>query len=230
MFRGLTLGAGLMMLGGVLFATPINICGTGFTAVCAGLAGFGSVDGNFTLIANADVPGNPSTPAYVALNQFPVGPAGPWVSDTSTGQWIVPAVGGNEMAGDAVGNYNYQESFNLTGFTLSTVTLSGMWAVDNIGCIYVNGANTNDCINSPTAFSALTAFAISSANATFVAGVNTITFETVNTAGPMVNPTGLFVELSGNGTSASGVPEPMTLSMLGVGLLGLGLAGRKLRK
>jgi len=34
----------------------------------------------------------------------------------------------------------------------------------------------------------------------------------------------------GFNAAASGVPEPMTLSMMGVGLLGLGLLGRRLRK
>lgn len=232
MTRKLMLGAGLMMLSGVLFATPIGICGTGFSSGCGAQINptSGAADGNFSLVANAD---GASTTAFVVLNnQMPVAPFGTWLADTGTGEWIGPAAGGNEMTNDVAGNYNYQESFDLTGFTLSSVTLSGFWAVDNHGCIFLNGTNTGDCITSDTAYSALTAFSIVNGQngATFNSGINTITFETVNITGPTLDPTGLLVELSGTGTLAGPAPEPMTLSMLGVGLLGLGLVGRKLRK
>jgi hypothetical protein len=220
MSRNLVLAAFLLLASTAIFATPIAICGTGFAANCGAQINptTGGADGNFTLIANANGAG---TTAYVTLNTgFPIPP---WLADTATGEWIGPDAGGNENVNDAVGNYYYQESFSLTGFNTSSVTLSGFWAVDNQGCIYLNGTNTGDCINGVGGanYSVLTAFSIVNGQGG--------AFETVNTASTSTNPTGVFVELSGTGTLLGAAPEPASFGFVGLGLAALGLARRRLR-
>jgi hypothetical protein len=231
MSRNLVLAATLLLTGGALFATPIaGVCGTGFAANCGAQinATSGLPDGNFTLISNANGTG---TTAYVTNNsQFPIPP---WLADTATGEWIGPALNGNENTSDTVGNFFYQESFSLAGLDPTSATISGFWAVDNNGCIFLNGTNTGDCINGTAAanYSVLTAFSIvnGQGGATFNAGANTIVFETVNTASMSTNPTGVFVEMSGTANLLGAVPEPASFAFVGLGLAAIGLVRRRLR-
>lgn len=183
----------LQGIGGVL----INVFGTGHVAGGAGLAKYGAIDGNFVLIScPAGEPcasnGNGDYDAFVTLtNQYPFPP---WRKDTSTARWIGPANGGDEVTVDVPGLYQYQETFDLTGFDLATVVLKGSFATDNSGYIQLNGVtvgptNSNDA--------SLTPFSITSG---FNQGTNTLDFFVTNgPTGGAQNPTGMLVELSGLG-------------------------------
>jgi uncharacterized protein (TIGR03437 family) len=98
----------------------------------------------------------------------------------------------------------YRETFDLTGFDLSTVVLSGSFAIDDqSGSISLNGVTAGPTSKS---FSSLTPFTLSSG---FVQGKNTIDFLVTNgPTGGIYNPTGLIVELSGTGTLAATGPPP----------------------
>jgi hypothetical protein len=223
--RTIFMTACLMMTSALLGASPIAVFGTGFVAGGSALAATGTVDGNFTLIScPAGEPcvsngGGGYSPFVTLAGQYPFPN---WLPNTSTGQWIGPASGGNENIIDASGVYVYQETFNLTGFNLSTVTLTGSFATDNTGSITLNGATVGP---STVAYATLTPFSLTSG---FVQGINTIDFVVTNLpgAGPQ-NPTGLFVELSGTGSLAS-VPEPAYLGFVAVGLAVLLSRGRRL--
>jgi hypothetical protein len=177
--------------------SPISVFGTGYVAGGPGLAAVGSVDGNFTLIScpsGACVSnGNGGYDAFVTLTgQYPF-PT--WLADTSSAQWIGPANGGNEATTDPSGLYQYRQTFDLTGFKLATVVLTGSFATDNSGYIQLNGVTVGPANSS---FSSLTDFSLTSG---FKSGINTLDFFVTNgPVGGTFNPTGLIVELSGAGT------------------------------
>lgn len=191
-------------LKGVGGGSSISVFGTGYVAGGPGLAAVGTVDGNFTLIScptGACVSnGNGGYDPFVTLTgQYPF-PT--WLVDTSSAQWIGPANGGNEAAIDPSGLYQYRETFDLTGFKLATVVLTGSFATDNSGYIQLNGVTVGPTNSS---FSSLTDFSLTSG---FKPGTNTLDFFVTNgPVGGTFNPTGLFVELTGAGTRSTSAPE-----------------------
>ncbi len=203
--RGTIISACLFLMAGHAFSqSPIPIFGTGHVMGSSNLIGPGAVDGNFTLVScptgeSCVSNGGHGYDAFVTLaGQYPF-PL--WLANTTTAYWIGPANGGNEDTIDAQGVYDYRQTFDLTGFDLSTVEIGGFFATDNTGTIKLNGVTVGPSSSSP---SSLTAFSFTTG---FVAGINTIDFLVTN--GPIAaaeNPTGLFVELNGAGTLTSSTP------------------------
>src|SRR5207253_10283787 len=87
--------------------------------------------------------------------------------------------------------YDYQTTFDLTGFDPATVRLVGNWAVDDSGTdIKINGASSG--VKNTAAFSIYSPFVITSG---FKTGLNTIDFIVNNgDNGNPTNPTGLRVD------------------------------------
>jgi hypothetical protein len=163
----------------------------------------GGADPHYIITLNPDGP--PMVPATVHDSTiFPI-VAGPWLANSALSKWIAPqfntvgSQGEGVDAGAGPGVYVYRTTFNLTGFDLSTVRITGGWATDNLGVnIFVNGLPTGN--TNAAQFPSLTPFTINSANATFQTGVNTLEFHVQNQT---VTPgyTGLRVEgLTGNGS------------------------------
>jgi hypothetical protein len=94
---------------------------------------------------------------------------------------------------DPVGVYDYQEKFDLTGFDLSTVVVSGAFAADNEGNLELNGVPAG--LDSP-GYSVWTPFTLASG---FQPGVNTLDILVTNALGGYFNPSGLIVEVTGTG-------------------------------
>lgn len=147
-----------------------------------------------------------------------------WLSNQSGSSWIGKTAGafnGSDL-------YSFSTTFNLTGFNLSTVALSGWFAADDAASLFLNGnliTSTATCAFQATCSSwdAMNFFSVP--NADFVQGVNTLTialtYNDDNWEG---------VQLSGEVTGSptgSQTPEPGTLLLLGSGLVGLGFIGRK---
>jgi hypothetical protein len=173
----------------VLTPAAVAIFGTGYVAGGPGFAAQGAADGNFSLIScPAGACG--SKPFVTITGQYPF-PL--WLANTSTAQWIGPDSGGDEDLSDAVGTYDYRETFDLTGFSLGTVVISGSYATDNSGYIQLNGVTVGPA--SPT-YASLTPFSLTSG---FKPGINTLDFFVTNAPGGFPNPSGLFVEISGTG-------------------------------
>ena len=146
-----------------------------------------------------------------------------WLADTATSQWIGVQPSYTAGMSDNAGNWTYQTTFSLTGMLPATASITGRWLTDNTGInIYLNG--TIMALTTPANdFTLWTSFSLP-VGSNFVAGLNTLDFVSSNTSGP----SGLRVEfLTGTATDVSAVPEPATLGLLGVGLLGLGIARRK---
>jgi hypothetical protein len=140
-----------------------------------------TIDPHYTLTVNPDVA---STDAIVQT-----GIPGAWLANSATSKWIGPQA---NTSASAVGSYTYRTTIDLTGRDPSTVIIFGRWATDNPGIdIQVNGVSTTN-VNT-VQFPSYTRFALSSTNAAFVAGTNTIDFIVENAAPP--GPTGLRVEI-----------------------------------
>jgi hypothetical protein len=173
---------------------PVPVFGTGYVTGGPGLAPVGTADGNYQLLSCPA--GACGTKPFVTLtDQYPFN--GTWFANTATAQWIGPDSGGNEDQVDSPGLYDYQESFDLTGFDLNTVTLTGSYATDNQGYMQLNGVTAGPA--SPS-FTSLTPFTLTSG---FNQGINTLDFFVTNGPTGGLNPTGLFVELSGTGAAAT---------------------------
>jgi len=94
--------------------------------------------------------------------------------------------------------------------------------------ILLNGASTGNthAAEPPSTFTYFAPFTISTG---FVPGTNTLDFVVHNAPlpfNPSVNPTGLQVTLGG---TAEPVPEPSSLSLLGIGAVGVFAIRRKAR-
>jgi hypothetical protein len=205
---------------GVLSASAIiGVCGTGFTdGTCGTQAALGAIDGNWSLSTSAEsIIGSDAFITETGQFPFPF-----WMANTSTGQWIGPQAQGNET-NDAPGLYIYSESFDLTGFNLATVVLSGQIAADDSAEVFLNGVDTG---MGASTFSSLSALNITSG---FNQGLNTITIDVTNGPNLAGNPSGLFVELAGTGTLGVTTPEPASFAFMGLGLAALGILGRRLR-
>ena len=118
--------------------------------------------------------------------------------------------------------YWYQTTFDLSGLIPSTASITGEWASDNCGEIYLNWAATGQTTGAlPNCLGVRHSFTLT---AGFVAGTNTLAFRVENLPGDTGNPTGILVSLSG---TADHAPEPATLGLLSSGLLGLWLLRRR---
>lgn len=168
---------------------------TGMGNNCAVLAD-GGQDPHYIITVNAD--GAPLIPGIVEDSTvFPI-VTGPWVANTALSKWIGPRV---ETSGAAGGDYTYRTTFNLTGFDLGSVRITGNWATDNAGLdIVVNGVSTG--LTNGAQFPVFTSFVLSSSNASLQNGVNTLEFR-LNNASP--GYTGLRLQgLQGYGSIAPG--------------------------
>lgn len=106
-------------------------------------------------------------------------------------------------------------TFDLSGFDLSTAELSGLWGVDNVGEVFLNGYSLSSLPLVITGnFNVLTAFSAAPNSSAFLSGTNVLSFNVGNRGGP-----GAFrasVEVN-----AQPVSEPATLSLLGLALLAM---------
>lgn len=189
-----------MVLGGqAAWADTITFWNTGVAADGSLLAA-GSADTHYTLIDSADPNGTMAmaTSAHSA-----------WTQPTSTAGWISPGSSGYQNWDS--GYYVYQTTFDLTGYDVTTASLSGMIAADDSVAVYLNGSGLA-AFNGSTGFSSLTPFLISSG---FVSGVNTVDFVVHNDDGP----TGLMVD---DTVATAQTPEPGSLLLMATGLAGGG--------
>lgn len=204
-------------------ANTIIVYGTGESAGLTALS-VGQSDPNYDVVAAPSGSG-------ATLGMATTTAANPnWVQNTSSGDWISPGASGTTNW--APGMYEYQTSFSLAGLDPSTAELTGSWASDNNGCIYLNNVNTGDCTAAVGGFKTFDSFTITSG---FVAGVNYLDFVIMNT-GTTDSPTGMFLEISGTASTVTtnaitAAPEPPVFPALaGISLVGLAFALRRGRR
>jgi hypothetical protein len=193
------------------FAGTITIYGTG-----AANNASGQPDLNYQLVS---APNGVTFPAQA----YTTDGFGPWLIPPPGLWWDNPF---DQPANGPKGTYQYQTSFDLTGFLPATAVLTGVAGADDQGEIYLNGVDTGVTL---LGFVAPTPFTITDGmnGAHFQNGVNTLDFMVYNTLQLEQSPTGLFVEITG---TANPTPELGTLGLLGTGVLGLGgMLRRRLR-
>ena len=134
-----------------------------------------------------------------------------WVPNTATSRWVWASPPGSNPGYTEPGVYDYLMTFDLTGFDPASALITGSWAADNQGLdILVNGISTQQ-----TALeTAFTGFTIDPNN--LLAQVNIVDFRVRNT---LVNPAGIQIQFTQQ--SADAVPEPSTLTLFGLSLVGL---------
>jgi hypothetical protein len=230
LYKTVSIGACLFIAAGLSSAAEVfPLFGTGI-GVSAG-----SQDPNWVLVS--DPGGAVGTSPYVTdgstfpVGTFPFSSSG-WFKDGSFGsdsKWLSPAA--NETTSNAAGEYVYTQTFSLTGFDPSSVVIDGEWSADNYGEILINGVpvtgvTDGDITNAAGQFHAFTSFVLNSSDAGFTTGVNTITFEAFNTTTGSPDVTGFNVDIESD--SATAVPEPASIGLMGLGLAALGWGARKL--
>ncbi len=135
-------------------------------------------------------------------------------------------------ASDGNGGFIGQSGFFEVTFTLPSdytgASLSGLANVDDSGQAFLNGTAISNAPYTAGAIDEFDNIAFSTSNpALFVAGVNTLLISDDNQDGG--GPSGAaFYGTVSYSEPATGVPEPATMTLLGLGLAGL--IGRKLRR
>lgn len=201
--------------------TITGLCNTGMTAATTcgtsdSLANESNATADPNYVAGGGVSGTFYSGAYYADN--------PSTGPIHGADWIGTYANGVNLT--AVGLYNYTET--ITASSTSAFTITGMWAVDNCGQIYVNGVassgpgttigggiTSGTCNSSASNFENLHPFSINlSGSLTY-----TLDYRAYNST---ISPTGLLV------TDLSVAPEPSSamLALAGFGLLGIGIRNR----
>jgi len=165
----------------------------------------GALDSHYVM-ASGSSDGTTGLTPFVSL---PAPGSPPWAPNTSTAQWITP------KAPEPVnGAYNFTTTFDLTGFLPGTAVITGkVGADDELVGVLLNGVAVTPAITTPDqGYASTYSFSITSG---FTSDVNSLEFLTMNTHGGSV---GLFVDMTG---TASAIPEPASMALLGIGLGGL---------
>ena len=209
---GATLAACVLAAATTAHAVPITgLYTTGVDNLGVPLAG-GAVDPHYKLIASDDA-NFPGPNAIVVSAPLP----GIWTPNIATAKWIAPRADQIEL-GNAAGTYIYRLTFDLGAGNPVGSSLTGLWATDNVGLIFLNGVYTGNTNLLPP--NTVSGFSITS---NFVAGINHLDFVVVNSS---PGPTGLIVErLIGD---TPGIPEPSSIVLAALGCAGL--VGLKLRR
>lgn len=141
-------------------------------------------------------------------------------------QWV--SVAGNGGNNDqAFRETVFSTTFDLTGYDASTAKITGWWGVDNSATISLNNDLTSIALAfGKPSFNALNSFTIGDG---FVAGMNTLSVNLTNGYPDLtrtdIGPLALRFDMLE--LTATKVPEPGTLALLGLGLAGLGFARRR---
>jgi len=115
--------------------------------------------------------------------------------------------------------YTFTTTFNLSGLNLSTVTVSGYWAIDDSGTLSVNGHQIAS--QGYGSYGAPATFTIPTAD--LLGGVNTLTINMGSDDDAMNDGTILYA-------TVTGVPVPAALLLFGSGFAALVLVRKRLKK
>jgi hypothetical protein len=171
---------------------PLTLFNTG-VSTNGSLLGPNSVDPNYTLTTN---PNGGGAQAFAVLPTVPG-----WLANDAISQWIGPATNG----GSAPGTYTYQMTFDVP--CTNNLVITGQWAVDNLGAIYIDStANSPVSTITTVTSSSFTTWHPFTISGGLTAGTHTLICVVTNQSGP----TGLRLELSGSACCCVPPPSGMT--------------------
>ncbi len=197
-----------LLSGATMFAQAVPITGLFNTGVNdSGVAlSAGASDTHYAQLA-------PSQPGIVIRDSIP----GSWINNTSSYRWIWENVNGSPVNVTRT----YRTTFDLTGLDSATALISGLWASDNFGLdIFINGTSTG---NTCGGFSSFCNFSV---NSGFISGLNTLDFQ-VRDVGSISGFLVGSISGSADEITSSSAPEPTTLVLMALGLVGIGISKRK---
>ena len=238
---------------GTVWATPVQIATLFNSGVDANRVPLANNAYNDTHWYISRAPSTSSKSVVVYRNDgihtaFPIGP---WTGNDNLSAWIAPRnFPLHNMAPDSnpTGSYYYTTTFNLAGYDLSSVRIYGAWSADDIGAeVILNGVSMRILTSltpGPQNYNQQTTFNFYYPNghgqtsvayneplqSGFLPGKNILSFRVDNYGGT----TGFRIEMNGTAeplplaffAASDAIPEPISLAVLGVGLIGL-IAGRR---
>lgn len=150
-----------------------------------------------------------------AANQLRVDRHSAWTAGGTQAEsaWLVPyntsssangLTGLNYAFGEAF--FTYSTTFDLSGYDVSSATITGIFSADNDAVAYLNGTFLGST-STYTDWSTWTNTTVG-----FTSGVNTITVVVRNLGASTANPTGFRVEYGVDANLVSAVPEIDTAS------------------
>lgn len=203
--------AALMMAGAAQAAAITDLFNTGVDGSGVALVGGNGVaDPHYTVFdSNLAVTTGVSAQTYF-------NPA--YAAEDADSRWISHSSNGSPGNGTTT----FRTTFTIgNDFDPLTAAIGGLWGVDNIGAIFLNGVDTGI---SHAGFNSLVAFNI---NSGFVAGVNTLDFVITDVGPPLAfrvdNISGTVDRLQ-----APDVSEPAMLGIFLAGLLGFAALRRRI--
>jgi len=180
-----------------------------------------SVDANWTY---QDPAASPTTGSAKVVTPASADWGPQWIGNGPLSDWIAP---NPDTTNNGPAPYSFTTTFNLTGYDLSSVVISGGWAVDDAGTLALNGTVISASMGNG-AYCCITSFAGTLLSAaTLNQGLNTLT---ITLTGSDQHLEGVRLEGSVTGTPASGIPEPTTWTLFGLGAMSVAVLRRRKEK
>jgi len=188
------------------YSTPIaDLYNTGVDASHVALAA-GAVDPNYQLVSAPMGEPYAGPSAYVVSGTYPIPP---WHVNLSDAQWINPILSPTNQQ-QFNGLYTFRTTFNTMSDPFIAEISGQITADDQVVGFILN--TTSFSFSTPDqGYATLQPFSISSG---FIAGLNTLDFVVNNTH---LSKVGLLVEMTG---SMQAIPEPTSVALLGIGMVG----------
>ncbi|HWB55149.1 MAG TPA: hypothetical protein VG722_13185 [Tepidisphaeraceae bacterium] len=202
----LALAAGCVLaMGSLVHATTIANLATGLDG-SGNLIGSGGVtDANWTSTVDATYDSDGSTQTVFSNNADWFGG---WLSNGPNSDWIARRA---NVTDNGPAPYSFARTFSLTGYDLSSVTISGSWTLDDQGTLSINGHQISSLGNSN--WGSMHSFTVP--NADLVQGTNSLVI-TITSDDRFLEG----VRLEGLVTGTAAVPLPAA-AYGGLTLLGL---------